>query len=151
MPRYRSRASAHIDVYRPTSELQAEGTSSPSPTPLSRLGLKFGRNGATAWVKGRKLPASPSPLHRTAPPGAARRTPGTPAPVGVRITAAPKGRVRRAIWCRSEAAGPRAWPESMRSGRHAAASWEDAAMSGTPRDPAAGAGQLVLAGAPLGN
>jgi 16S rRNA (cytidine1402-2'-O)-methyltransferase len=39
----------------------------------------------------------------------------------------------------------------MRSGRHATASWEDAAMSGTPRDPAVGAGQLVLAGAPLGN
>src|SRR5664280_3463223 len=36
MPRYRSRASAHIDVCRPTSELQAEGTSSASPTPLSR-------------------------------------------------------------------------------------------------------------------
>src|SRR5664280_1189959 len=75
MQRYRSRASAHIDVYRPTSELQAEGTSSPSPTPLSRLGLKFGRNGATAWVKGRKLPASPSPLSRTARPGAALSTP----------------------------------------------------------------------------
>src|SRR5664280_814135 len=126
MPRYRSRASAHIDVCRPTSELQAEGTSSASPTPLSRTV----RPGAAL-----STPAD------ARDPGASRRPPH----------GRPKGRVRRAIWCRSEAAGPRAWPESMCSGRHAAASWEDAAMSGTPRDPAAGAGQLVLAGAPLGN
>src|SRR5450759_3223373 len=108
-----------------------------------------GCRGANCQLHPRRCPAP----HRTARRGPmdALWTPWTPAPVGVRIPAAPKGRVRRAIWCRSKAAGPEHGTESMRSGRHAAASWEDAAMSGTPRDPAAGAGQLVLAGAPLGN
>src|SRR5664280_1311235 len=60
-------ASVHeIRRYRPSP--RPLPTSSASPTPLSRFGLQFGRNGALAWVKRRQFPASPSRLSRTARP-----------------------------------------------------------------------------------